>query len=91
MHAFLQVSSSSGAALRMICMWLDTDDCGMPRMSASSQTQSARSSTRRTIRQRVSSASARQNATTVVHDVDCRYEKFRNDRRQFGGVCRGGS
>ena len=56
-------SLSSKPALRITCTWLDTDECGIPRMSANSQTHSARSITSRTTRQRVSSASARKNHT----------------------------
>lgn len=60
------VSLSSNPALRMICTWLETDDCGIPRMSANSHTHSARSITNLTILHRVSSDRARQNATAFV-------------------------
>jgi hypothetical protein len=73
---FSHFSLSSNPALRMICTWLDTDDCGIPRMSASSQTQSASFVTKFTIRERVGSAKAREKVTRSLMTIMIVTENF---------------
>src|SRR4029078_10101160 len=50
----------------MIWTWLDTEDCGMPRIAASSPTHTALRRTRRTMRQRTGSPKARQISTGFI-------------------------
>jgi len=67
---FSHFSLSNKPALRITWTWLETDDWGIPRMSANSHTHSASLLTRCRMRQRVASASAFENATTSLITTD---------------------